>query len=654
MADQSRYILNRLFIAIPELQIDDALLRVLFSQGLVTQAELDTAATVRRKSKKYVALASKMRGKTVVERLLLIAPEIMSVATINALRRWGLIDAALGNALRVALRGGKALAAGQVAEKTAMQRWAALGTAVLSNDTINLLRDLDNARIAQLRRGLPDLPENRSALLELTRISVRRGEQLRSVLSTGRLSADVLEAARNANNVWGILTVIAEGLFSDRLLRNAIRAGAISQERYELIRALEKLGLNIWKKGVATIEYDSWAARALLMSEGILSPEMITALRVAGVISPRLALMLYPSAVAIRRITRGNLERHRKGIRSRIVPGEAPIKTFARISQDTDRELTRLLAEAARDAHNAAERLARSKKFGAMSRAAQQRLIERELHLQMRALWEGIGHLTIFGEKDAARAAIESLDFLQNRLFRQAGDLGDFRRSLLRSAESGIDSYISRQENLLPLSRRIYGNDLLGRNTITKTINKALLRGLSASELAQEVSGLIRPGVRGGVTYAAQRLARTEINNAFHFSQIRYTREMPWVEGYKWHLSGSHPRPDQCNVYADKNHDGIGRGVFKKSNVPGKPHPNCLCYLTTVTAAPGKFERQLRAGSYDRYMRDVQRAGVFSETSTYPAVYQQQLQQLGSYVTTALAIRAGKAIGPALLLAVLS
>jgi hypothetical protein len=391
------------------------------------------------------------------------------------------------------------------------------------------------------------------------------------------------------------------------------------------------------------------------MSEGILSPEMITALRAAGLISPRLALMLYPSAAAIRRITRGNLDKYRKGIRARIVAGEAPIKSFARISQETDKEILRLLAEAARDASRAAERLAGTKKFGGLTRAAQQRLIERELHLQMRALWEGVGHLTIFGEKDAARAAVESLDFLQNRLFRAGGaEAADFRRSLLRSAESGIDAYISRQENLLPLSRRIYGNDLLGRNKISAAINKGLLRGLSSRELAQEVSGLIKPGVRGGVSYNAQRLARTEINNAFHLTQIRYTREMPWVEGYKWNLSGSHPHTDICNTYSDKDHDGIGRGVFKKKNVPGKPHPNCLCYLTTVTASAGKFERQLRAGSYDRYMRDVERAGVFSETSTYPSVYQQQAKALGTYVGTALAVKAAKAIGPSLLLGLLS
>jgi hypothetical protein len=150
LADQSRYILSRLFIAVPELQVDNLLLKALFSQGLVTQAELDTASQVRRKSEKYARLAGQMRGKNLIERIMVVAPEIMSVATINAFRRWGLINETLGNALRVGLRGAKAISAGQVSEATAMERWAALGKSALSFDTINLLRDLDNARIEYL------------------------------------------------------------------------------------------------------------------------------------------------------------------------------------------------------------------------------------------------------------------------------------------------------------------------------------------------------------------------------------------------------------------------------------------------------------------------------------------------------------------------
>jgi hypothetical protein len=113
------------------------------------------------------------------------------------------------------------------------------------------------------------------------------------------------------------------------------------------------------------------------------------------------------------------------------------------------------------------------------------------------------------------------------------------------------------------------------------------------------------------------RLARTEINNAFHFTQIRYTREMPWVEGYKWNLSGSHGRPDVCNQMAEHS-EGLGRGVYGKGGVPGKPHPMCLCFITTETIDNATFYKRYRSGAYDRYTDSVQKGGIFEEDTYTP------------------------------------
>lgn len=647
MADWSRYILSRLFIAIPELQIDELLLDKLIREGLVSQADVDTARTVRQKSGKYAGIAGSMRGKTLIERIMLVAPEILSAATIDVLRRWDLISPTLGNALRVGLRAGKASEPGKLDPKTAYERWAAAGKSVLSFDTINLLRDLDNARISRLRSGLPDTEENRAALRESLRLSVLRGNILRSILSSGRLSAETLAAAAAANNAWGVLTVVFEGLLSDRLLKDAIRVGAISQERYELISALSRLGLNLWKKGVKTMDVNSLEARMLLMSEGILSPEMITALRSLGLISPELADMLYPAARGIRAITRGRIASHMKGVRIRIVPGESPIKTYARITGRTDREILKLMAAAAEESRKEALRLMSDPKFGRMTRSAQQRLIQNALHLQMRQVWEGVGHLTIFGEKEAARAALASMDFLDDRLWKGTDRLGgSFRRTINREANAGIDAFISRAENTHPFSRRVYKNHADALDLITRRVNIGLLRGLSAKEMAKDVAGLIRPGVRGGTSYAAMRLARTEINNAFHGTSIRYTREMPWVSGYRWNLSGSHPHIDICNTMAQSNHSNLGRGIYAKADVPGKPHPHCFCYVTTVTASNSKFEQQLRNGSYDAYLRSTQKDGAMGESRAWHAEYDRQAKDLAGLGVSALAVAAAKAIGP--------
>ena len=49
-------------------------------------------------------------------------------------------------------------------------------------------------------------------------------------------------------------------------------------------------------------------------------------------------------------------------------------------------------------------------------------------------------------------------------------------------------------------------------------------------------------------------------------------------------LSGSHPRPDQCNVYAS----WMVRGS-SAYEVRASPNPNCLCFLTYVTPSVEEF-----------------------------------------------------------------
>jgi hypothetical protein len=236
-------------------------------------------------------------------------------------------------------------------------------------------------------------------------------------------------------------------------------------------------------------------------------------------------------------------------------------------------------------------------------------------------LWENVGHLTIFGEKEAARMALDSQDFLAKSIYAKAK--GTAKENLIiamqESARANVDAFISREENLLPLSARIWRQTELSTGRLQKEIQKGLLRGLSAEELAANVGKSLKPGVAGGVSYNAMRLARTEIQNAFHFTQIRYSREQPWVEGYQWHKSRSHAHVDVCDSMATQNHDGIGHGVYKKTTVPGKPHPHCFCYITSVTASAGKFERQLRNGSYDKYLKKAEKSpftSAYGEATT--------------------------------------
>ena len=59
----------------------------------------------------------------------------------------------------------------------------------------------------------------------------------------------------------------------------------------------------------------------------------------------------------------------------------------------------------------------------------------------------------------------------------------------------------------------------------------------------------------------------------------------PWVDGVKWNLSASHPKPDICDDWATQDSDGLGAGCYLPRNAP-VDHPNGLCFLTDVLAPP--------------------------------------------------------------------
>lgn len=620
---------NRFLFAIPELKLDDNFIEFGVRNGFINSADAETIRKWRNTFKRTRSKSAKILShKSFIGKVLAIMPEIMSVQAVDFIKRMGYLDTTQANALRVIFSGARLLQPLVVPEATLLERITGVYGALTSNYLVNFVRDLDDARIAQIRatvmraRGLdPNTdrisPEDNIAIKAAILRSIKRAQVGRSVLSGADIIALTAKAAAQQKTVWGALTLILENLVgsseeADRMLKNAIRAGVIDESSYDLIRSLEKLGMNAWRKTGKSFQYDGWQARALLITEGILSPEMINALRAGGVISPELARLLYPAATSIRAITRTQLSKYIGSTKFHPVGGESPIQTYARITGRTDRQILSVLQEAAADAKKAAKIAAAKGTISGLSRSAQQRAVQASINNKMRELWEHVGHLTIFGEKDAARAGVEGINFLNNRLFAPVGkaDAGQ-ARSLAATARAGTDAFIGREENIMQLSKRVYNNIALSQGFVQREIQKALLRGVSAEELAARVSRMIQPGTPGGISYAAMRLARTEINNAFHFSTIQYSRDMPWVEGYEWHRSNRHGHADACDVMANSDHDGIGRGVYKKNNVPGKPHPQCLCYITAVTVDNGKFERRLLNGAYDKYLKQS-KGGVFN------------------------------------------
>jgi hypothetical protein len=271
----------------------------------------------------------------------------------------------------------------------------------------------------------------------------------------------------------------------------------------------------------------------------------------------------------------------------------------------TDRELAALLLQAAESAERSILRVG-GDNIGAQVRRAQ--LIEASSFLRQRSLllWGKVDEAIRAGARRSAVAAADAMVDMDMLLVRHLGATAEpLTRAFRAQARAGVDSLLSRTTFSHTLSGRIYGQRRVTNGTIGRLINDALGRGASWQELARDVRRYISPRVPGGVSYSAKRLARTELNNAFHTTTVRMAEEEPWTTGMRWHLSGSHPRPDECNAYAESDHDDLGPGVFKVHNVPGKPHAQCLCYVTTVTIGEEEFQQAFLDGKYDRYLENT-------------------------------------------------
>ena len=83
--------------------------------------------------------------------------------------------------------------------------------------------------------------------------------------------------------------------------------------------------------------------------------------------------------------------------------------------------------------------------------------------------------------------------------------------------------------------------------------------------------------------YVAERLARTEAARARYDAFIARHGEDESVAAYQWKLGSRHPAEDICDMYANADLYGLGKGVFPKDAAPVNPaHPHCLCHYAPV------------------------------------------------------------------------
>lgn len=81
----------------------------------------------------------------------------------------------------------------------------------------------------------------------------------------------------------------------------------------------------------------------------------------------------------------------------------------------------------------------------------------------------------------------------------------------------------------------------------------------------------------------AERIARTEGARARYDAFMARNGEDEDVVAYKWKLGSRHPAEDICDMYANADLYGLGKGIFPKDKVVPQPaHPHCLCHYAPV------------------------------------------------------------------------
>lgn len=286
-------------------------------------------------------------------------------------------------------------------------------------------------------------------------------------------------------------------------------------------------------------------------------------------------------------------------------PGMSPLRLYLRGEAVTIAEITRDLEDAAAEAQRRINKLETKYGIGAKVERAQLQLVKNELHKVQRQLWLSVARRMREAPARIAEAAAIGLEQIEQVLFRALGqDVPDELVSAQRAyAEATVKTYLARGENGISLSQRVYNTEKLANGLVDRAINREILLGRNWQSIAKAVRPMIDPNIQGGVSYAAKRLARTELNNAFHTTAKALAAENPWVESQTWNLSRSHPKADDCDGLARGHSRGLQPGQYAIGSVPSKPHPQCLCYLTENVVSEDDFLDSLLSTPLDKVVQ---------------------------------------------------
>jgi hypothetical protein len=119
-------------------------------------------------------------------------------------------------------------------------------------------------------------------------------------------------------------------------------------------------------------------------------------------------------------------------------------------------------------------------------------------------------------------------------------------------------------------------------NTALKNAYRDVIE-LTKKTSAKAMEKALTQAVQEKARYNAERIARTELAVAYGQAQQSVFESDPYLDGVQWELSSRHRVYDICDIHAEADLWGGGKGIYPKNHIPQFPaHPHCLCILSPV------------------------------------------------------------------------
>jgi len=161
---------------------------------------------------------------------------------------------------------------------------------------------------------------------------------------------------------------------------------------------------------------------------------------------------------------------------------------------------------------------------------------------------------------------------------------------------NAMDAVMRFRPSGLTFSEDVWNLTWNAERAIRNRINTGILLGDSAAKVSRDIRGFLSEphrlyrrvrkdgklvlskaakayhpgqGVYRSSYKSAMRLARTEMNRAYHEGAVRYAQQKDWIDGVIWRTGSGAP----CPICSDM--DGV---FYPKNEIPAIPHPQCMCH----------------------------------------------------------------------------